>query len=69
MGNRLRDFLVSYARPDSKLSNWKQDDEQKEDSDIISLAEVVENVRPTVLIGTSTSQCIYGTNREGNGFP
>jgi malate dehydrogenase (oxaloacetate-decarboxylating) len=53
-GDVLRDFQVPYARPASEVSNWKQED-QKGSSSIISLAQVVEDIHPTVLIGTSTS--------------
>jgi malate dehydrogenase (oxaloacetate-decarboxylating) len=45
----LRDFQVRYARPASEVANWDRD--QKVDG--ITLAEVVRQVRPTILIGTS----------------
>jgi malate dehydrogenase (oxaloacetate-decarboxylating) len=46
----LRDFQRCYARPVTELEGWVHD-EQLEG---ISLAEVVRQVHPTILIGTST---------------
>ncbi len=51
MGNALRDFQVPYARPASEVKDWKHDMPQGG----ISLAEVVRQVHPTMLIGTSTA--------------
>jgi malate dehydrogenase (oxaloacetate-decarboxylating) len=51
MGNALRDFQVPYARPTSEVKDWKHDMPQGG----ISLAEVVRQVHPTMLIGTSTA--------------
>ena len=51
MGNALRDFQVPYARPASEVKDWKHDMPQGG----ISLAEVVRQIHPTMLIGTSTS--------------
>jgi malate dehydrogenase (oxaloacetate-decarboxylating) len=51
MGNALRDFQVAYARPASEVAGWKRD---MPDGGI-SLAEVVRQVHPTMLIGTSTA--------------
>jgi malate dehydrogenase (oxaloacetate-decarboxylating) len=49
MGKSLRDYQVTYARPDDEVRGWKRDGVG------ISLAEVVNKVRPTILIGTSTA--------------
>ncbi|WP_237981444.1 oxaloacetate-decarboxylating malate dehydrogenase [Bacillus thuringiensis] len=43
----LLDFQIPYARRESEVSEWKQ-------NDVIGLAEVVKHVKPTILIGTST---------------
>jgi malate dehydrogenase (oxaloacetate-decarboxylating) len=43
----LRDFQVPYARPAGEVARWERD------KGGISLAEVVREVRPTILIGTS----------------
>src|SRR5579859_985824 len=50
-GNALRDFQVPYARPASEVKDWKRDLPRGG----ISLAEVVSQVHPTMLIGTSTA--------------
>jgi malate dehydrogenase (oxaloacetate-decarboxylating) len=46
----LRDFQVPYARPRSEVSDWKADERDGS----ISLAEVVAQVHPTMIVGTST---------------
>lgn len=47
---KLDYFKAPYARPASETSNWNpEDDPQK-------LVDVVRNVQPTILIGTSTVQ-------------
>src|SRR5260370_19922325 len=51
MGDALRDFQVPYARSASEVQSWKHDMPQGG----ISLAEVVRQVHPTMLIGTSTA--------------
>ncbi|TCW53956.1 NAD-dependent malic enzyme [Bacillus thuringiensis] len=43
----LLDFQMPYARKETEVSEWKQ-------NDMIGLAEVVKHVKPTILIGTST---------------
>ncbi|MGK9484844.1 oxaloacetate-decarboxylating malate dehydrogenase [Bacillus cereus group sp. MYBK29-1] len=43
----LLDFQMPYARKETEVSEWKQ-------NDVIGLAEVVKQVKPTILIGTST---------------
>ncbi|MFI9724262.1 NAD-dependent malic enzyme [Streptomyces sp. NPDC052396] len=45
----LRDFQVSYARPAGEVAEWRRDPGLGG----IALAEVVHQVRPTILIGTS----------------
>lgn len=45
----LRDFQTRYARPAAEVADWHRDEKVGG----IALAEVVERVRPTVLIGTS----------------
>jgi malate dehydrogenase (oxaloacetate-decarboxylating) len=45
----LRDYQTSYARPGSEVAGWRRDEEA------IGLAEVVDRVKPTMLIGTSTA--------------
>ncbi|GGJ27085.1 NAD-dependent malic enzyme [Streptomyces brasiliensis] len=45
----LRDFQLPYARPAQEVSGWQRDAAVSG----ISLEEVVRQVRPTVLIGTS----------------
>lgn len=44
----LRDFQIPYARPASEVADWSGE------GDSIQLGEVVERVRPTMLLGTST---------------
>jgi len=51
MGDALRDFQVPYARPADEVKDWKHD----LPGGGISLAEVVRQVQPTMLIGTSTT--------------
>jgi malate dehydrogenase (oxaloacetate-decarboxylating) len=45
---RLYDFQLPYARPAGEVAGWSTE------GDGIRLADVVANVRPTMLIGTST---------------
>ncbi|WP_046731843.1 NAD-dependent malic enzyme [Streptomyces humi] len=47
--DELRDFQVGYARPAAEVADWQRDEKVGG----IALAEVVDRVRPTVLIGTS----------------
>ncbi|MEU2422520.1 NAD-dependent malic enzyme [Streptomyces sp. NPDC007851] len=47
--DELRDFQTGYARPAAEVADWRRDEKVGG----IALAEVVERVRPTVLIGTS----------------
>lgn len=51
MGSALRDFQVPYVRPANEVSSWNRD----MPNGGISLAEVVRQVHPTMLIGTSTA--------------
>jgi malate dehydrogenase (oxaloacetate-decarboxylating) len=44
----LRDFQVPYSRPAAEVAGWHRD------TDGIGLGEVVERVKPTMLLGTST---------------
>jgi malate dehydrogenase (oxaloacetate-decarboxylating) len=43
----LRDFQTAYARPAGEVSGWARDGQ-------VGLMEVVTNVKPTMLVGTST---------------
>jgi malate dehydrogenase (oxaloacetate-decarboxylating) len=43
----LRDFQQGYARPRAEVADWGADGR-------IGLLEVVENVHPTIMVGTST---------------
>lgn len=45
----LETFQLRYIKPTSLIASWKRTDEAK-----ISLKDVVFNLRPTILIGTST---------------
>ena len=45
----IRDFQQPFAQPQANLNNW-----QTADSSKITLAEVVKNVHPTILIGLSS---------------
>jgi malate dehydrogenase (oxaloacetate-decarboxylating) len=51
VGSALRDFQVPYARPAREVAGWTHD----MPGGGISLAEVVRQVHPTMLIGTSTA--------------
>lgn len=51
MGERLRDYQAHYARPAAEVKRWKRDGSDG----TIDLAEVVRQVRPTMLIGASTA--------------
>ncbi|GCD45642.1 NAD-dependent malic enzyme [Streptomyces paromomycinus] len=47
----LRDYQRGYARPREEVENWRADGAGRDGVDLLT---VVRNVRPTVLIGTST---------------
>jgi len=51
MGVRVHDYQAPYARPRAEVKRWKR----SQPGDIIDLAEVVRQVRPTMLIGASTA--------------
>ena len=46
MGSRVRDFQEPYARPDDEVVGWAT-------AGRIGLLEVIQRVKPTILIGTS----------------
>jgi malate dehydrogenase (oxaloacetate-decarboxylating) len=47
MGDRLHDYQATYARPAAEVKSWRAE------GAAIGLAEVIRQVRPTMLIGTS----------------
>jgi malate dehydrogenase (oxaloacetate-decarboxylating) len=51
MGERLHDYQAPYARPAAEVKRWKRNGSQAG----ADLAEVVRQVRPTMLIGVSTA--------------
>jgi malic enzyme len=51
MGNSLRHSQLQYARPDSEVADWPR---ANPDNDALRLLDVIRQVQPTVLIGTST---------------
>jgi malate dehydrogenase (oxaloacetate-decarboxylating) len=51
MGVRLRDYQAPYARARAEVKRWKSNSFDG----VIDLAEVVRQVRPTMLIGVSTA--------------
>ncbi len=53
MGDRLHDYQASYARSASEVKAWKRD------GSAIKLAEVIRQVRPTMLIGTSGASGVF----------
>jgi malate dehydrogenase (oxaloacetate-decarboxylating) len=54
MGDRLRDYHETYARTAVEVKGWRRD------GSVIGLAEVVHQVRPTMLIGTSGCAGAFG---------
>jgi malate dehydrogenase (oxaloacetate-decarboxylating) len=48
MGDELHDYQAGYARPAAEVKSWR-----REGANGISLAEVIRQVRPTLLIGAS----------------
>jgi malate dehydrogenase (oxaloacetate-decarboxylating) len=50
MGDRLQDYQAAYARPAAELKNWRR---EATGANSIRLAEVIRQVRPTMLIGAS----------------
>ncbi|EKD03860.1 malate dehydrogenase [Trichosporon asahii var. asahii CBS 8904] len=48
---------IAFARPDSDIADWKL--ENPELPNEAQLIDVVRHVKPTVLIGTSTSRCAF----------
>jgi malate dehydrogenase (oxaloacetate-decarboxylating) len=58
MGDRLRDYQATFARSGLEVRSWRRSADGKESareltSDAIGLAEVIRQVQPTILIGTS----------------
>jgi malate dehydrogenase (oxaloacetate-decarboxylating) len=51
MGERLRDYQAPYARPRAEVKRWKRNGSDG----ATDLAELVRQVRPTMLIGVSTA--------------
>jgi malate dehydrogenase (oxaloacetate-decarboxylating) len=58
-GDRLHDHQAAFARPGLEVRNWRRRSADGKESgrelraNAISLAEVIRQVRPTILIGTS----------------
>ncbi len=50
MGDRLHDYQAAYARPAAEIRSWRT---ESAGTSAIGLAEVVRQVRPTMLIGMS----------------
>jgi malate dehydrogenase (oxaloacetate-decarboxylating) len=56
MGERLRDYQAPYARPHAELKRWKRNgSDGARGLPEQALAELVRQVRPTMLIGVSTA--------------
>jgi malate dehydrogenase (oxaloacetate-decarboxylating) len=71
MGDRLHDYQATYARPASEIKTWRRGNADEKDwrrgkagaspsspesaANSIGLAEVIRQIRPTMLIGTSGS--------------
>jgi malate dehydrogenase (oxaloacetate-decarboxylating) len=57
MGDRMKDHQAAYARPAPEVKGWRREADVKpaglKDARGIGLAEVIHQVRPTILIGTS----------------
>lgn len=59
MGDRLHDYQATYARPAAEVKSWRRGGGEVKESrrdgiaNAIGLAEVIRQVRPTMLIGTS----------------
>jgi len=50
MGDRLLDYQATYARPPAEVKSWRG---EGPDPKTIGLADVIRQVRPTMLIGAS----------------
>ncbi len=50
MGDELHDYQAVYARPAAEVRSWRR---ENAGSKAIGLAEVIRQIRPTMLIGTS----------------
>jgi malate dehydrogenase (oxaloacetate-decarboxylating) len=50
MGDRLLDYQATFARPAAEIRSWRA---ESPDGKIIDLAQVIRQVRPTMLIGAS----------------
>ena len=71
MGDRLHDYQATYARPAAEVKTWRRGNAGEQDwrrgnaganpsspegaANFIGLAEVIRQMRPTMLIGTSGS--------------
>jgi malate dehydrogenase (oxaloacetate-decarboxylating) len=56
MGDRLRDYQAPYARPHAEVKRWKRNgSESAQGLAEQALAELVRQIRPTMLIGVSTA--------------
>jgi malate dehydrogenase (oxaloacetate-decarboxylating) len=64
MGDRLQDYQATYARPAAEVKGWRNEAWRREGAgsqksgregtaNAIGLTEVIRQVRPTILIGTS----------------
>jgi malate dehydrogenase (oxaloacetate-decarboxylating) len=51
MGDKLLDYQAGYARPATEVRGWRSQTSGVDD--VIGLAEVVRQIRPTILIGAS----------------